>query len=65
MEEFRSPYVDRKLIGYVRDNPNTTLDTKEVYTLFADMREDEIYTQARRLANSILEGEEYRPYLAK
>jgi CRISPR-associated protein Cas1 len=29
------------------------------------MEEDEIYTQARRLVNSLLHGEEYKPYLAR
>jgi CRISPR-associated protein Cas1 len=65
MEEFRSPFVDRRLIGMARESPESVSDLKSVYTLFAKMEEDEVYTQARRLVNSLLHGEEYKPYLAR
>ncbi|AKA74480.1 CRISPR-associated endonuclease Cas1 [Saccharolobus solfataricus] len=65
MEEFRSPFVDRKLIGLARESADKVTDLKTVYSLFSDVKEDEIYTQARRLVNAILNDEEYRPYLAK
>ncbi|QKR00761.1 CRISPR-associated endonuclease Cas1 [Metallosphaera tengchongensis] len=63
MEEFRSPEVDRKLIGMAREKEEDVKDKKRVYSL--GIEEDLVYTQARRLANSILRGEEYRPYLSK
>ncbi|AEB95207.1 MULTISPECIES: CRISPR-associated endonuclease Cas1 [Metallosphaera] len=63
MEEFRSPFVDRKLLGIARENPKALQDKKTVYGI--EIKEEEIYTQARRLANSLLHGEEYRPFLAK
>ncbi|QGA53973.1 CRISPR-associated endonuclease Cas1 [Sulfolobus sp. E5-1-F] len=65
MEEFRSPFVDRKLIGLARENADKVNDLKTIYSLFSDINEEDIYTQARRLVNAILNNEEYRPYLAK
>lgn len=65
MEEFRSPFVDRKLIGLARENADKVSDLRTIYSLFSDMKEDEIYTQVRRLVNAIINGEEYKPYLAK
>ncbi|BDC18764.1 CRISPR-associated endonuclease Cas1 [Acidianus sp. HS-5] len=64
MEEFRSPFVDRPLIGLARENPEALKDLKKVYSTFL-FDSDVIYTQARRLANSLLQGEEYRPFMAK
>ena len=64
MEEFRSPFVDRPLIGLARENPEALKDLKKVYSTFI-FDSDVIYTQARRLANSLLQGEEYRPFMAK
>ena len=64
MEEFRSPFVDRKLIGIARQNPEDVKDIKVIYTNMI-FEEEEIYTQARRLANVILHDEEYKPYMAK
>lgn len=64
MEEFRSPFVDRKLIGIARQKPEDVKDIKVIYTNMV-FEEEEIYTQARRLANAILHDEEYKPYMAK
>ncbi|BAB64977.1 putative CRISPR-associated protein Cas1 [Sulfurisphaera tokodaii str. 7] len=64
MEEFRSPFVDRPLIGLARENYEKLKDLKVIYSTFV-FDEDEIYTQARRLVNSILHGDEYRPFMAK
>jgi CRISPR-associated protein Cas1 len=33
MEEFRSPFVDRRLIGMARESPESVSDLKSVYTL--------------------------------
>lgn len=63
MEEFRSPLVDRKLIGIAREDPEKVKDPKTAYTLNLD--EDLVYTQARKLANSLLHDEEYKPFLSK
>ncbi len=63
MEEFRSPLVDRKLISMARNDPESIKEPKNVYSI--KIEEDLIYTQARRLANSLLKGEDYKPYLSK
>lgn len=63
MEEFRSPFVDRKLIGLARKDPKALEDRRNVYGI--EMEEEEIYTQARKLANSILHGSEYTPYISR
>ncbi|QXJ35115.1 CRISPR-associated protein Cas1 [Saccharolobus shibatae] len=63
MEDFRSPFVDRKLIGIARQKPEDVKDIKVIYTNM--VFEEEIYTQARRFANAILHNEEYKPYMAK
>jgi CRISPR-associated protein Cas1 len=34
MEEFRSPFVDRKLIGIARQNPEDVKDIKVIYTKY-------------------------------
>jgi CRISPR-associated protein Cas1 len=63
MEEFRSPFVDRKLISLARESEEKIKNLKEIYSI--KFEEDLIYTQARRLANSLLKDEEYRPFLSK
>ncbi|ARM74586.1 CRISPR-associated endonuclease Cas1 [Acidianus manzaensis] len=63
MEEFRSPFVDRKLLGIAREDPKSLEDKKTVYGI--KFEEEEIYTQARKLANAVLTGEEYKPFLSK
>lgn len=63
MEEFR-PLVDRFLIGKAREKGEEGISLKEVYRGLSNVGEDEVFTQARRLARSF-EGEEYSPFLMK
>ncbi|AWS00431.1 CRISPR-associated endonuclease Cas1 [Metallosphaera hakonensis] len=65
MEEFRSPFVDRPLIGLAREDSDKVSNLKEVYSLLSRIDEEEVYTQARKLANAVLSGEEYKPFMAK
>ncbi|AEE93269.1 CRISPR-associated protein, Cas1 [Acidianus hospitalis W1] len=65
MEEFRSPFVDKPLIGMARERPDDVSEAREVYSLLSRINEEEIYTQARRLAKAIIEGVEYTPFMAK
>jgi CRISPR-associated protein Cas1 len=51
------------MISLARDSEEKIKDLKEIYSI--KFEEDLIYTQARRLANSLLKGEEYRPFLSK
>lgn len=65
MEEFRAPFVDRPLTGLAREDPEGIKDKKNIYSkLVSSIKEEEIFTQARRLVNA-LDGEEYRPFLDK
>lgn len=66
MEEFRSPFVDRPLISKARENPEKIKDVKTVYsTIVSSIKEDEIFTQARKFVKAITEGTDYKPYRAK
>jgi CRISPR-associated protein Cas1 len=63
MEEFR-PLVDKFLIGKAREKGEEGISLREVYRGLSNVGEDEVFTQARRLARSF-EGEEYSPFLMK
>lgn len=66
MEEFRSPFVDRPLISEARENPEKIKDVKSIYSIiFSSIKEEEIFTQARKFVNAITEGTEYKPFRAK
>ncbi|EHP69931.1 CRISPR-associated endonuclease Cas1 [Metallosphaera yellowstonensis MK1] len=66
MEEFRSPFVDRPLISSARQDPKRLSDLKSVYSLvLSSIREDEVFTQARKFVDSLVEGCEYKPFRAK
>jgi CRISPR-associated protein Cas1 len=75
MEEFRSPFVDRPLLALARSDPPLVKSLgdgeggrfdearKRVYREVTEaIREEEVTTQARRLANAILGAGEYRGY---
>ncbi|MEM1627576.1 MAG: CRISPR-associated endonuclease Cas1 [Sulfolobaceae archaeon] len=66
MEEFRSPFVDRPLISLARKEKELIKDYKEVVkAVVKEINEEEILTQARRLALAILENRPYIPYRSK
>ncbi|WP_371810296.1 CRISPR-associated endonuclease Cas1 [Acidianus sp. RZ1] len=65
MEEFRSPFVDKPLISKAREDAEKVKDVKEIYSLLSSsILEEEIYSQARKLAEAMVDGE-YRPYLSR
>ena len=66
MEEFRSPFVDRPLIALARENWEKISERKELYRVFTESVDGgEVLRQARRLANAIVDGEQYKPFVSK
>jgi CRISPR-associated protein Cas1 len=66
MEEFRSPFVDKPLISLARKDKDLIKDYKEVIkAIVKEINEEDLLTQARKLALAILENKPYIPYRSK
>jgi CRISPR-associated protein Cas1 len=58
--------VDRPLIALARENWEKISERKELYRVFTESVDGgEVLRQARRLANAIVDGEQYKPFVSK